>query len=115
VGLSLFHCCGALRQQFSKTKGVRITGNWETAMKDWTEGEIRWIALETIGERYRRYRLPDAAAEAAMAMAILDRLVDGAIVLKIEGRSYRAHRARQPATPAVDEIPTSKRPRKAKG
>ena len=36
-------------------------------MKDWTEGEIRWIALETIGERYRRYRLPDAAAEAAMA------------------------------------------------
>jgi ParB-like chromosome segregation protein Spo0J len=36
-------------------------------MKDWTEGEIRWIALETIGERYRRYRLPDAAAEMAMA------------------------------------------------
>jgi ParB-like chromosome segregation protein Spo0J len=36
-------------------------------MKDWTEGEIRWIALDAIGERYRRYRLPDAAAEAAMA------------------------------------------------
>ena len=36
-------------------------------MKDWMEGEIRWIALEAIGERYRRYRLPDAAAEAAMA------------------------------------------------
>ena len=36
-------------------------------MKDWMEGEIRWIAVETIGERYRRYRLPDAAAEAAMA------------------------------------------------
>jgi ParB-like chromosome segregation protein Spo0J len=36
-------------------------------MKDWTEGEIRWIALEAIGERYRRYRLPDAAAETAMA------------------------------------------------
>jgi len=36
-------------------------------MTDWTEGEIRWIAVETIGERYRRYRLPDAAAEAAMA------------------------------------------------
>ena len=35
-------------------------------MKDWTEGEIRWITLETIGEPYRRYRLPDAAAEAAM-------------------------------------------------
>lgn len=38
-----------------------------TAMTDWPEGEIRWIALETIGEHYRRYRLPDAAAEAAMA------------------------------------------------
>ncbi len=36
-------------------------------MKDWAEGEIRWIALEAIGERYRRYRLPDVAAEAAMA------------------------------------------------
>ena len=36
-------------------------------MKDWPEGEIRWIAVEAIGERYRRYRLPDAAAEAAMA------------------------------------------------
>jgi hypothetical protein len=36
-------------------------------MKDWTEGEIRWIALDSLGERYRRYRLPDAAAEAAMA------------------------------------------------
>ena len=36
-------------------------------MKDWTEGEIRWIALDALGERYRRYRLPDAAAEAAMA------------------------------------------------
>ena len=34
---------------------------------DWVEGEIRWIAVETIGESYRRYRLPDAAAEAAMA------------------------------------------------
>jgi ParB-like chromosome segregation protein Spo0J len=39
-------------------------------MKDWTEGEIRWIALDTIGERYRRYRLPDAAAEAAMASSL---------------------------------------------
>ncbi|MFA6135620.1 MAG: ParB/RepB/Spo0J family partition protein [Phycisphaerae bacterium] len=34
---------------------------------DWTEGEIRCVALEAIGEHYRRYRLPDAAAEAAMA------------------------------------------------
>jgi hypothetical protein len=67
VGLLLFHRCGALRQQFSKTSDVRIAGNRERAMKDWIEGEIRWIALDTIGERYRRYRLPDAVAEAAMA------------------------------------------------
>ncbi|MGO9107890.1 MAG: ParB/RepB/Spo0J family partition protein [Thermoguttaceae bacterium] len=62
VVLLLLH----VAQRFFKTHGVRITGNRERAMKDWTEGEIRWIALETIGERYRRYRLPDAAAEAAM-------------------------------------------------
>jgi DNA replication protein DnaC len=53
--------------------------------------------------------------DAPLAMAILDRLVDGAIVLKIEGRSYRAHRARQPAMPAATEMPNSKQPRKAKG
>jgi hypothetical protein len=35
-------------------------------MTDWTEGEIRSIAVEALGERYRRYRLPDAAAETAM-------------------------------------------------
>jgi ParB-like chromosome segregation protein Spo0J len=35
-------------------------------MNDWSEGEIRWLAVETLGERYRRYRLPDAAAETAM-------------------------------------------------
>jgi hypothetical protein len=27
-------------------------------------------------------------------MALLDRIVDGAIILKIAGQSYRAHRAR---------------------
>jgi DNA replication protein DnaC len=53
--------------------------------------------------------------DAPLAMAILDRLVDGAIVLKIEGRSYRAHRAQQPATPAVAEIPTAKRHLKSTG
>jgi DNA replication protein DnaC len=30
-----------------------------------------------------------------LAMAFLDRLVDGAIILKIKGKSYRAHRAAQ--------------------
>ncbi|HEU5428684.1 MAG TPA: ATP-binding protein [Actinocrinis sp.] len=35
-----------------------------------------------------------------LAMAFLDRLVDGALILKITGRSYRAHRARPMATGA---------------
>jgi len=30
-----------------------------------------------------------------LAMAFLDRIVDGAIILKINGKSYRAHRAQQ--------------------
>jgi DNA replication protein DnaC len=38
-----------------------------------------------------------------LAMAFLDRLVDGAIILKIEGKSYRAHRAAQSA--AKDNLP----------
>jgi hypothetical protein len=29
------------------------------------------------------------------AMAFLDRVVDGAIIMKINGKSYRAHRAHQ--------------------
>ena len=33
---------------------------------------------------------------APLAMAILDRVVDGAIILKIEGRSYRASRLKRP-------------------
>jgi len=51
----------------------------------------------------------DYLGDAPLAMAILDRLVDGAIVLKIEGRSYRAHRAQQPAPPAPAEDQASKR------
>jgi len=54
----------------------------------------------------------DYLGDAPLAMAILDRLVDGAIVLKIEGRSYRAHRSKQSATPAPAEVLKSKRPRK---
>jgi DNA replication protein DnaC len=34
--------------------------------------------------------------DAPLAMAILDRVVDGAIILKIEGRSYRASRLKRP-------------------
>ncbi len=38
-----------------------------------------------------------------LAMAFLDRIVDGAILLKIRGKSYRAHRVRKPtAGPASD-------------
>lgn len=60
----------------------------------------------------------DYLGDAPLAMAILDRLVDGAIVLKIEGRSYRAHRAQhagQPATPAPAATASSKRRPKSTG
>jgi DNA replication protein DnaC len=39
-----------------------------------------------------------------LAMAFLDRLVDGAIILKIQGKSYRAHRA---GRPPIEEPPTT--------
>ena len=48
-------------------------------------------------------------------MAILDRLVDGAIVLKIEGRSYRAHGARRLTPPPSDDIRKAKRLAKVSG
>jgi DNA replication protein DnaC len=50
----------------------------------------------------------DYLGDAPLAMAILDRLVDGAIVLKIEGRSYRAHRSKPPATPPSAEAPNTR-------
>ncbi len=37
----------------------------------------------------------DYLGDPPLAMAFLDRLVDGAMVLKIKGRSYRAHRAKK--------------------
>lgn len=36
----------------------------------------------------------DYLGDPPLAMAFLDRIVDGAIILKIKGKSYRAHRAR---------------------
>jgi hypothetical protein len=36
----------------------------------WESGEVRPIAVETLGERYRRYRLADPAAEEAMARSL---------------------------------------------
>jgi DNA replication protein DnaC len=42
----------------------------------------------------------DYLGDPPLAMAFLDRVVDGAIIMKINGKSYRAHRGRQPkATP----------------
>ena len=37
-----------------------------------------------------------------LAMAFLDRIVDGAILLKIRGKSYRAHRVRKPPAGKTD-------------
>ena len=45
--------------------------------------------------------------DAPLATAFLDRLVDGATVLKLRGRSYRAARARTPAGGADDPSRTS--------
>jgi hypothetical protein len=42
-----------------------------TSVLDWQPGEIRDVPLEVLGESYRRYRLPDAEAEAAMARSLL--------------------------------------------
>jgi ParB-like chromosome segregation protein Spo0J len=36
-------------------------------MADWHPGETRFLAVAALGERYRRYRLPDPDAETAMA------------------------------------------------
>ena len=36
----------------------------------------------------------DYLGDPPLAMAFLDRIVDGAIILKISGKSYRAHRGR---------------------
>ena len=36
-------------------------------MADWHAGDIRFLAVAQLGERYRRYRLPDPDAETAMA------------------------------------------------
>jgi ParB-like chromosome segregation protein Spo0J len=39
-------------------------------MLAWNRGEVRPIAVEALGERYRRYRLSDPAAEEAMARSL---------------------------------------------
>ena len=39
-------------------------------MVDWDVGEVRRLPVTAFGERYRRYRLPDAAAEAALSRSL---------------------------------------------
>jgi ParB/RepB/Spo0J family partition protein len=39
-------------------------------MADWHPAEVRPLALDRLGQRYRRYRLPDPDAEAAMAGSV---------------------------------------------
>jgi hypothetical protein len=43
--------------------------------------------------------------DAPLAMAFLDRLVDGATILKLRGRSYRAARARTLTEDKEDQPP----------
>jgi DNA replication protein DnaC len=47
----------------------------------------------------------DYLGDAPLAMAFLDRLVDGALVLKLRGRSYRAARARTLPCDKEDDTP----------
>jgi ParB/RepB/Spo0J family partition protein len=39
-------------------------------MADWHAGEVRSLAVDRLGERYRRYRLPDPDAEVAMTGSV---------------------------------------------
>lgn len=39
-------------------------------MGDWPAGEVRPVPVARLGESYRRYRLPDAAGEGAMARSL---------------------------------------------
>ena len=39
-------------------------------MSGWDEGEVRPVSVTTLGERYRRYRLSDPAAEEAMSRSL---------------------------------------------
>jgi ParB-like chromosome segregation protein Spo0J len=64
----------------------RIAREWGEVMPDWTEGEIRPVAVTSIGERYRRYRLPNPSAETALtdSMARYGQLSPLAVCLREE-------------------------------
>ena len=53
------------------------------------------LATNVDFEKWGEY-LPDGP----VAMAFLDRIVEGAIILKIQGRSYRAHGPKEGERPA---------------
>jgi hypothetical protein len=42
----------------------------EECVMRWDAGEVRPLAVEALGERYRRYRLSDPAAEEAAALGL---------------------------------------------
>ena len=54
-----------------------------------SQGEIHWLAVEAIGERYRRYRLPDSAAEAAIVRSLARHGQISPIVVSASGKIHR--------------------------
>ena len=64
---------------------LRKLGRWPTARRLGRSGTN--IDFDAWGEYL---------GDAPLAMALLDRLVDGALILKFRGKSYRAHRAKKP-------------------
>src|SRR5439155_20490178 len=61
-GAGVFGQCSAARSA-SVAQG-------EVGMRAWEEGVVRPLAIEDLGESYRRYRLSDPAAEEAMARSL---------------------------------------------
>jgi len=49
----------------------------------------------------------DYLADGPLAMAFLDRLVEGAIILKVKGKSYRAEKAKAPEKPLLLKLSDS--------
>jgi DNA replication protein DnaC len=54
-------------------------------------------------------RWAEYLSDGPLAMAFLDRLVEGAIIIKIKGDSYRARRTEQRSTPPADKPSKSRR------
>ena len=50
-------------------------------MRAWQEGVVRPLAVAELGERYRRYRLSDPAAEEVMAESVRERALAEAVPL----------------------------------